>query len=56
MLIVDPATGAMYKLPERVDMALADPTPNNDDVTLSINSIDLLTDAERAALIQLTER
>jgi len=50
MLVVDPATGAMYNLPERVNVSLGNPVsymPEN----LTIASIDDLTEDQRARLV-----
>lgn len=50
MLVVDPATGAMYNLPERVNVSLGNPIsyiPEN----LTIASIDDLTEDQRARLV-----
>ena len=51
MLIVDPATGAMYNLPERVDVSQQ--VGSTADATLTIASINTLTDEQRSKLIKL---
>jgi len=54
MLIVDPATGAMYNLPTRVDVSL-DPSVASSEVTsLTIATIDSLTTEERERLLPLS--
>jgi hypothetical protein len=52
MLIVDPITGAMYKLPERVDVSLTDSAARNaqDDIDIVFASIDSLNDEQRSRL------
>ena len=45
MLIVDPATGAMYTLPERIDVNM------DMDKQLSLVDINTLTDEQRASLV-----
>ena len=52
MLVVDPATGAMYKLPESVDITLdKNPVPSG-NVSLSITTIDNLN-AGQVSRLQL---
>lgn len=53
MLVVDPATGAMYKLPETVDIMLesADADAANGD--LSVTSIDNISNEQRIHLEQI---
>lgn len=54
MLIVDPATGAMYNLPERVDVSLdAEQSAAINSDTLTIASIDTLTSQQKAKLVQI---
>jgi hypothetical protein len=52
MLVVDPATGAMYKLPESVDITLEKSSASSEDVSLSITTIDSLN-AEQVSRLQL---
>lgn len=52
MLVVDPITGAMYKLPDSVNVPL-DGSPvalDHGDLEIAIASIDALTDEERMRL------
>ncbi|NKI16507.1 hypothetical protein HCU74_03630 [Spongiibacter sp. KMU-166] len=54
MLIVDPATGAMFNLPDRVDIAIDQKTASTgpaQDLTLA--TIDTLTDEQRARLVPI---
>lgn len=54
LLIVDPATGAMFKLPERSDTSLEQQVAaENKDNTLTIALIDSIPENERSSLIQL---
>lgn len=53
MLIVDPNTGAMYKLPEFVSADMGKPVASAHPADLSIASIDALTPAQREMLIPL---
>ncbi|MFW9085600.1 hypothetical protein ACOI7N_13700 [Pseudomonas sp. P2758] len=53
MLIVDPLTGAMYKLPENVSADMGVPVAGNGQAGLSIASIDSLTGAQRQMLIPI---
>lgn len=53
MLIVDPLTGAMYKLPESVSADMGKPVADNQPAGLSIASIDTLTPAQRQMLIPI---
>ncbi|MDO4698013.1 MAG: hypothetical protein Q4A60_04970 [Pasteurellaceae bacterium] len=46
LLVIDPATGAMYKLPQNVEVNLRQPTSN-----LTIRSFDSLSDEEKSRLI-----
>jgi hypothetical protein len=56
MLIVDPATGSMFKLPERADINLSQKISGLDRVSsLTIASIDTLTDAQIATLVKLEQ-
>ena len=52
MLIVDPATGAMYKLPEDVDATLLGSSSRNDDgnIEIMIASVDELRPAQRTQM------
>ena len=50
MLIVDPATGAMYNLPDRVDVSLDKPLASTDKTKITIATIDSLTDYDRLRL------
>lgn len=51
MLIVDPATGAMYKLPERIDVSLDENVARRADAELTIATLDSLSDAQREQLV-----
>lgn len=51
MLIVDPATGAMYKLPERIDVSLDESVAQRTDAELTIATLDSLSDAQREQLV-----
>lgn len=51
MLIVDPATGAMFKLPETLSADLGQPVAAAKISDLQIVSIDSITPAQRAALV-----
>lgn len=54
LLIVDPATGAMFKLPERSDTSLdLKVVSENKDDSLTIALIDSIPESERSSLIQL---
>lgn len=53
LLIVDPITGAMYKLPEGVSADLGKPIAATSKGELSIASIDTLTVAQRQMLVPL---
>ncbi|WP_263262109.1 hypothetical protein [Pseudomonas sp. RIT-PI-S] len=53
MLIVDPATGAMYKLPEHVSADMGTPAAKADNHDLTVALIDSLSMAQREQLIPL---
>jgi hypothetical protein len=53
MLIVDPATGAMYNLPERVDVSLDPQSALVASDTLTIASIDALTSEQKSKLVPI---
>lgn len=53
MLIVDPATGAMYNLPDRVDISMDQSTSSMRSDTLRIATIGSLSPEEVAALVPL---
>ena len=54
MLIVDPITGAMYKLPDRVDIALDDQAASSrDSVDVVFASLDSLTEEQRTQLVRV---
>ena len=53
MLIVDPATGAMYSLPGKVDVTLEQVASDARSPTLTISSIDELTPAQLSRLVSL---
>ena len=53
MLIVDPATGAMYNLPDRVDINLDEESEAEDQMTLNIDSFDSLSPQQIARLVPL---
>ncbi|MNF15502.1 hypothetical protein D3C80_2181410 [compost metagenome] len=52
MLVVDPLTGAMYKLPEEVSTDLGDPVAqNSEQKDLQLVLIDSLSSEVRARLV-----
>lgn len=53
MLIVDPATGAMYKLPKTVDVTLSEAVSSSHLSSLTVASVDSLTDKQREQLVKL---
>lgn len=53
MLIVDPATGAMYRLPERVDVALDPIAAASNANELTIATLDSLSESQRSVLVPL---
>ena len=54
LLIIDPATGAMFKLPERSDTALdLEAVPENEDDSITVTLIDSIPLSERSSLIQV---
>lgn len=53
LLVIDPLTGAMYKLPEFVSADMGKPVASAHPADLSIASIDALTPAQREMLIPL---
>lgn len=56
LLIVDPATGAMYKLPEGHNASLSPvvaETQTSSDSSLQLVSIEQLTEAQRATLVRV---
>lgn len=53
MLIVDPLTGAMYNLPDRVEVSLDQPVASNGHDSLTIASIDSLSADQIARLVKL---
>jgi len=53
MLIVDPATGAMYNLPKRVDVSLDQSTSESQQKEITVATIDSLTIEERARLVKI---
>jgi hypothetical protein len=52
MLVVDPVTGAMYKLPDRIDVPLSESTAMNGetDMSIMIATIDTLSEEQRSRL------
>ena len=50
MLIVDPATGAMYNLPDRIDISLDSNVTSTKPESLTISTIDSLTAEEISRL------
>lgn len=52
-LIVDPLTGAMYKLPESSSADMGEPIAQSATPGLSITSIDSLTSAQRQMLVPI---
>ena len=53
MLVVDPLTGAMYRLPEIVNVPLATEVSSTAKAELTVVSINSLSEAERANLIPM---
>lgn len=53
MLIVDPATGAMFKLPEFVSADMGTPIASTNESTLTVALIESLSESQRASLIPL---
>ena len=53
MLIVDPATGAMYNLPDRVDISLDKSSASTNKNTLNIANINSLSPEQVAQLVKL---
>ena len=53
MLIVDPATGAMYNLPDRVDISLDKSSASANKNTLNIVNINSLSPEQLAQLVKL---
>jgi len=53
MLIVDPATGAMYNLPKRVDVSLDQSLSQQQEGQLTIASIDTLSSEEKKNLVKI---
>lgn len=53
MLIVDPLTGAMYKLPEAASADMGAPLPKPAEDTLKVGVIDDLTPAQREQLLPI---
>ena len=53
MLIVDPATGAMYNLPDRVDISLDQDIALKPSDTLNIATIDSLTQEQKELLVKI---
>lgn len=54
MLIVDPATGAMYNLPDRVDINLDQDASASDQMTLNIDTYESLNPQQIARLVPIT--
>ncbi|QSX37365.1 hypothetical protein [Shewanella sedimentimangrovi] len=53
LLIVDPATGAMYKLPDTVSIAMDTKASDDKQEALSITTVDNLTEEQKKSLIPL---
>lgn len=53
MLIVDPITGAMYNLPKRIDVSLDQAVSQKKEGQVTIASIEILSNAEKARLIKI---
>lgn len=53
MLIVDPATGAMYNLPKRVDVSLDQAVSQSKQDEVTIASIDTLSEADKSRLVEI---
>ncbi|MEO1326496.1 MAG: hypothetical protein AAFV47_07515 [Pseudomonadota bacterium] len=52
-LVIDPYTGAMYRLPERVDVALDESVTMNQEESITIASIETLSPEERRQLVKI---
>jgi len=50
MLIIDPLTGAMFNLPDRIDVPLEGPVSKNDNNSIQVTTIDKLTPEQIARL------
>ena len=55
MLVVDPATGAMYRLPERIDVSLGRSISSYIPEKLTIAAIDDLSEDQRSRLVLIEE-
>lgn len=53
MLIVDPATGAMYNLPKRLEVSLDEQVSQVQSKDITIASIESLTESEKARLVDV---
>ena len=53
LLVVDPATGAMYNLPERVDVSLDEAVSVNSQEEIIIATVDSLSDEDKDRLVKL---
>lgn len=53
LLIVDPATGAMFKLPEGVSADMGQPIAGTQNGNITVATIDSLTPSQRATLVPL---
>jgi hypothetical protein len=53
MLIVDPITGSMYNLPERIDVSLNQSISKNEKNQMTIATIDSLSEFEKAKLVKI---
>lgn len=51
MLVIDPATGAMYKLPPTVDIDMDQPVASSAQDKLTIVTVDSLTDEQKSRLV-----
>lgn len=53
ILVIDPYTGAMYRLPERVDVALDESVTMNQEESITIASIETLSPEETRQLVKI---
>jgi len=53
LLVIDPATGAMYNLPKNISVTLDESVSQNQIHDITIASIENLTSAQRAQLVKI---
>ena len=53
LLIIDPATGAMFKLPERADAQLNETIMATSDASLTIAMLSAIPENQRSALVKI---